>query len=140
MQSYETRLQGDRALETLTAHGLVMRDVAGGIVEIGAKDKRFSFDNELRRHQVLLREYRLANRCVTNGEVADFVSDGGYERPELWLSDGWATVQSLGWRGPLYWQRESDDWYEYNSVYCREDAGAKGCENFPQQNRRSQRW
>jgi ergothioneine biosynthesis protein EgtB len=77
---------------------------AGGVVEIGFKGDGFAFDNEGPRHQVLLQPFRLASRLTTNGEWKAFIADGGYRRPELWLSDGWATVQAEGWKAPLYWQ------------------------------------
>jgi ergothioneine biosynthesis protein EgtB len=54
--------------------------------------------------------YRLAKRLVTCGEYAAFMEDGGYRRPEFWLSAGWATVQNNGWRAPLYWSSEGGDW------------------------------
>ena len=54
--------------------------------------------------------FRIADRLVTAGEWLAFIDDGGYERPELWLSEGWATVQADGWDAPLYWQRDGDAW------------------------------
>lgn len=84
----------------------------GGIVEIGAS-QGFAFDNETPRHQVLLQPYALAEQLVTNGQYLAFVQDGGYTRPELWLSDGWATVQALHWQAPLYWQQRDGQWFEY---------------------------
>jgi ergothioneine biosynthesis protein EgtB len=76
----------------------------GGLREIGHAGDGFAFDNESPRHTVLLRPFRLADRPVTNAEWIEFVADAGYRRPELWLSDGWATVQAEGWRTPLYWE------------------------------------
>lgn len=77
---------------------------AGGEVEIG-HDRRegFGFDNEGPRHVVRLAPFALSRRLLTNGEVQAFIAEGGYRRPELWLSDGWATVQAQGWQAPLYW-------------------------------------
>ena len=76
----------------------------GGIAEIGATaGHAFAFDNETPRHRALLQAHGLASRPVGNGEFLDFVCDGGYRRPELWLSDGWAAVQQHGWVAPLYW-------------------------------------
>ena len=65
----------------------------------------FAFDNEGPRHRVYLEPFALADRPVTNGEWLAFIADGGYRRPELWLSDGWAAVQAEGWQAPLYWER-----------------------------------
>ncbi len=79
-------------------------DCPGGLVEIGHDGQGFAFDNEGPRHKVWLDPYRLATALVTNGDWQRFIADGGYSRPELWLSDGWATVQSEGWRSPLYWR------------------------------------
>jgi ergothioneine biosynthesis protein EgtB len=78
-------------------------DHSGGIVAVGHDGDGFAFDNEGPRHEVLLRPFRLAARLVTCGEYSDFIADGGYKRPEFWLSDGWATAQREGWTAPLYW-------------------------------------
>lgn len=78
--------------------------IAAGIHELGHNDIGFSYDNELPRHRVFLEAAELADRLITNGEYLAFVEDGGYQKPELWLSDGWATVQQQGWQAPLYWR------------------------------------
>jgi len=83
---------------------------AGGLVEIGHEGEGFAFDNETPRHKVWLEPYRLADRLVTNAEWLSFMADGGYRRPELWLSDGWACVQAEGWRAPLYWEEGEGGW------------------------------
>jgi len=82
---------------------LSWHEFQGGIVEIGANDEHFAFDNELPRHKTLLAPYRLASRPVTVEEFLAFMQDGGYRRPELWLSDGWGLVQRERWDAPLYW-------------------------------------
>jgi ergothioneine biosynthesis protein EgtB len=78
------------------------------LLEVGHAGEGFSFDNELPRHRVWLEPYKLATRLVTCGEYAEFIADGGYRRPELWLSAGWDAVKSCGWRAPLYWTQEED--------------------------------
>jgi dimethylhistidine N-methyltransferase len=88
----------------------------GGVTAVGRGEAEgiddFAFDNETPRHEVILRPYRLADRLVTNGEWQAFMADGGYRRPELWLSDGWACVQEQAWTAPLYWrQGEGDAWF-----------------------------
>ena len=80
----------------------------GGVVQIGHDGRGFAFDNEGPRHDFLLRPYEIANRLVTCAEYAAFIADQGYERPELWLSDGWATVRREGWSAPIYWVRSED--------------------------------
>lgn len=85
----------------------------GGIVEIGSAGGGFCFDNELPRHEQLLQPYRLADRLVTNGEWQEFIADGGYRRPELWLSDGWGRVQEEGWDAPFYWREADGVWLEH---------------------------
>ncbi|HEX3407420.1 MAG TPA: ergothioneine biosynthesis protein EgtB [Caulobacteraceae bacterium] len=88
-------------------------ELHGGCVAIGAAvGEDFAFDNEGPRHDVLLRPYRLASRLVTNREWLAFVDDGGYARPELWLSDGWARVRGEGWEAPLYWTHDEGGWRE----------------------------
>ena len=75
----------------------------GGLGQLGDDGNGFAFDNERPRHRVVLEDFRLADRAVTNGEYRAFVEDGGYRDPLLWLADGWATVQAEGWEAPLYW-------------------------------------
>jgi ergothioneine biosynthesis protein EgtB len=83
----------------------------GGLVEVGHDGQGFAFDNESPRHAVHLEPFEMADRVVTCGEWMAFMADGGYERPDLWLSDGWATSQADGWDCPLYWFRVVDDWW-----------------------------
>jgi len=75
----------------------------GGQTEIGHAGPDFAFDNEGPRHSVLLYPFKLASRPVTCGEYRAFIEDGGYVRPEFWLSDGWALKEREGWTAPLYW-------------------------------------
>ncbi len=82
--------------------------VPGGMVTVGHGGDGFAFDNETPRHDVLLRPFQIADRLVTCGEYAQFVADGGYTRPALWLSDGWAAVQAQGWAAPAYWIAPGD--------------------------------
>jgi ergothioneine biosynthesis protein EgtB len=89
-------------------------DVEGGLVEIGHRGEGFSFDNELPEHQVFLQPYRLADRLVTNGEWLAFMADGGYRRPEFWLSDGWARVKAERWEAPFYWLEVDGVWFEHS--------------------------
>ncbi|MGE4219524.1 MAG: ergothioneine biosynthesis protein EgtB [Alphaproteobacteria bacterium] len=98
-----------------TAPALRWVEVPGGIHSIGHAGPGFAFDNEGPRHQVLLRDCRLASRPVTNGEFRDFIEDGGYAEPRHWLSDGWATVRQEGWTAPFYWRRAAADapWQEF---------------------------
>lgn len=87
-------------------------DFPGGLVEIGAaQDDGFAYDNEQPRHRVWLEAYRLHDRLVTCGEWLEFMADGGYSRPEFWLSDGWVAVKERGWTAPLYWfERQPGAW------------------------------
>ncbi len=83
----------------------------GGLYEAGHEGAGFCFDNELPRHCVYLAPFRMASRLSTCAEYLAFMEDGGYLRPELWLSDGWSTVQAEGWQAPLYWRRDAEgDW------------------------------
>jgi len=87
-----------------------MLQFEGGLNEAGHAGEGFCFDNELPRHKVWLEPYALADRLVTCGEYAEFIADGGYQRAELWLSDGWIAVNNHRWRAPLYWTGEPGDW------------------------------
>jgi ergothioneine biosynthesis protein EgtB len=85
-------------------------EFAGGLKEIGHQGGGFAFDNETPRHKVWLEPFRLAARPVSCGDYLDFVEDGGYTKPQFWLSDGWAMMRDQGWEAPLYWRRESGEW------------------------------
>ncbi|GAA4663150.1 ergothioneine biosynthesis protein EgtB [Gordonia humi] len=82
------------------------REVPGGIVQVGAPGDGFAYDNEGPVHQVLIDDVEVASRLVTNADWLEFVVDGGYRRPELWLSDGWAHRVDVGWEAPEYWQQD----------------------------------
>jgi ergothioneine biosynthesis protein EgtB len=88
------------------------RSIPGGIYDIGHRGAGFAYDNEGPPHQVLLRDFRIFSREVTNGEWIAFMEAGGYRTPSLWLSDGWATVQREGWNAPGYWELRGDDWHQ----------------------------
>ncbi|MDX1442754.1 MAG: ergothioneine biosynthesis protein EgtB [Gammaproteobacteria bacterium] len=86
-------------------------------VTIGFDGEGFAYDNEGPAHDVILQPYEIANRPVTNREFVEFIADGGYERSEYWLSEGWATVNERGWRRPFYWL---DDRHEFSLGGVRE--------------------
>jgi ergothioneine biosynthesis protein EgtB len=86
---------------------------AGGICETGHAGEGFAWDNEQPRHRVLLQPFRLASRLVTAGEYLAFMADGGYCRPELWLSDGWAYRKGADWQAPLFWELRDGDWWHF---------------------------
>lgn len=104
---------GENTNTNRKAARLRMQSFAGGLVEIGAAGEEFSYDCERPRHQYFLQPYRLANRCVTNAEWLDFMKDGGYKNPLLWLADGWEVCQREGWQAPLYWRPTDDQWRQY---------------------------
>lgn len=85
------------------------------IVDIGYGESGFCFDNEMPRHRELVHPRALATQCVTNGQFLEFIRDGGYQRPELWLSMGWAEVTERNWSAPLYWSLDADDQYQ---MFC----------------------
>jgi ergothioneine biosynthesis protein EgtB len=70
----------------------------------------FAFDNEAPRHRVFLDSFQLSTRLSTNAEYLAFMADGGYQRPKLWLSDGWAARQAREWTAPLYWENRDGEW------------------------------
>lgn len=86
------------------------RSYDGGLVEIGATGDAFAFDNESPRHKVWVEPFVLADRLVTSGEWLEFMADGGYATPTLWLADGWAAVNQSAWRAPLYWEQRDGQW------------------------------
>lgn len=82
----------------------------GGLVDIGNTGEGFAYDNELPRHKAWLEPYSLGDRLVTNAEFADFIADGGYRQPDLWLSAGWDALEQNEWKAPLYWTNEDGEW------------------------------
>ena len=89
------------------------QDVAGGLMQIGHDGDGFAFDNEGPRHKVWLEPFEISDRLVTNGEWLEFMKDGGYSRPEFWLSDGWALIRDEGWTSPSYWRQIDNEWHEF---------------------------
>jgi ergothioneine biosynthesis protein EgtB len=84
-----------------------------GLREVGHAGAGFAFDNERPRHRVFVEAFLLASRPVSNDEYLAFVRDGGYERPELWLSDGFATLSARGWKAPLYWEERDGELFSF---------------------------
>jgi ergothioneine biosynthesis protein EgtB len=111
LQSSQSRKQA-RERHAGNGHGGAPDFVSfeGGLREAGYEGEGFCFDNELPRHKVWLEPYSLARRLVTCEEFAAFIADGGYRRPELWLSAGWDAVRSNGWQAPLYWTEADGGW------------------------------
>ena len=94
-----------------TNDGQVEEAVLAGIDRIGHGEDGFCFDNEEPAHQVLLKPVRVSARLVTNRDWLDFMADGGYTTPTLWLSDGWATLEAQGWNAPGYWRKTDGAWF-----------------------------
>lgn len=84
-----------------------------GLQETGFAGDSFAFDNERPQHKNWLEAHRLADRLSTNAEYRAFIENGGYQRPELWLADGWAHINQHGWQAPLYWEQRDGEWYEF---------------------------
>jgi len=86
---------------------------AEGLEEIGHAGPGFSFDNERPRHRVFHEAFALASQPVTHGDFLAFIEDGGYRKPELWLSAGWDAVVQRGWDAPLYWEKIDGAWQTF---------------------------
>ena len=116
-------LDRDSKPENEVAAPLGYRHVSGGIYDVGHEPgttKDFVFDNESPRHQVLVGDFEIANRVVTNGEYLAFVEDGGYDDPSLWMSDAWSLVSTAeGFKAPLYWRKSDHGWVEYTLTGSR---------------------
>lgn len=100
--------RGDSSDRSLPTQWL---EFSGGLHWIGHEGQTFAFDNEGPRHRVYLQDYCVAAHPVTNGEYLAFMDAGGYQNPEYWLSEGWATVQTQGWTAPLYWEQIDGAWH-----------------------------
>jgi len=114
---------------TRSAPSLDFVTVPEGVYEIGRPVRRpgdaFCFDNETPVHRVFVEPCLLGDRLVTNGEFREFIRDGGYRRPDLWLDAGWATVQQAGWDKPLYWRGGPDGYTEFTLAGERELCDAE---------------
>jgi ergothioneine biosynthesis protein EgtB len=97
------------ALHTSAASPLRWLQFKGGLVEIGHDGEGFAYDNESPRHSEFIEPYALASRAVTCAEYLAFMEDGGYMRPDLWLSEGWDTVRAQQWSSPLYWHQAPEE-------------------------------
>jgi ergothioneine biosynthesis protein EgtB len=95
------------------APALAYRSVEGGLGSLGHDGAGFSFDNERPRHRAYVQPFALASRLVTCGEYLDFMADGGYARPTLWLSAGFEAVTRGGWTAPLYWEEREGAWWQF---------------------------
>ena len=95
------------------ASALAWTAFEGGLVEIGHDDQGFAFDNEGPRHRVWLEPFALASRPTNGAEYLAFIEDGGYHRPEFWLSAGWDCVNQRGWEAPLYWEKKDGSWHVF---------------------------
>ena len=86
----------------------------GGLLEIGHQGEHFHFDNETPRHRIWLEPFELQSQLVSNAEYRHFISEGGYQRPELWMSEGWTIQQQRGWQAPRYWRGDgpSETWQQ----------------------------
>jgi ergothioneine biosynthesis protein EgtB len=99
-----------------------------GLRSIGHGGGTFAFDNETPRHPQYVAAFEMADRLVTNREYLEFVAERGYERPELWLSDGWFARGRLGWTAPLYWQLAEKGQQAFTLLGMRElDPDAPAC-------------
>jgi ergothioneine biosynthesis protein EgtB len=101
-----------KAWPLTTIHARARRWVGfgGGLHEIGHGGPGFAFDNESPRHPVWLEDFEIASHPVTHGDFIEFIDDGGYRRPELWLSAGWDLVRARGWQAPAYWTGRDGGW------------------------------
>ena len=88
-------------------------EIDPGVHEVGHTGSGFAFDNESPSHSVFIPATRISRSLVTIGQYLEFMRDGGYERPELWLSMGWSTVQNENWNAPLYWVNRDGEWMQF---------------------------
>ena len=94
----------------------------GGTLLLGHDGSTFAFDNERPAHAVTVAPFRLSSRLVTCSEYQAFMDEGGYDRAEFWLSDGWALAKAGDWRAPLYWRQDGTH-FTLHGVRLR-DGGA----------------
>ena len=100
-------------LTTIAPRKRTWIDYPEGMYDIGHRGDGFAFDNEGPAHRAVVGAFKLATHPVTHGDYLEFMADGGYSRPELWLSLGWDTVQTRGWQSPLYWEQADGTWHAF---------------------------
>lgn len=88
-------------------------DFEEGIYHVGNDGEEFIYDNEHPRHRCFLEAFAVTDRLITNGEYMEFIEDGGYNRSELWLDDGWSTIKERRWEAPLYWEHIDGEWQQF---------------------------
>ena len=103
----------DRPFESVSTNELDWTAIDEGLYSIGHDGSGFGFDNESPNHRVFLNKSRVAGTLVSCREYLQFMDDGGYSRPEFWLSLGWNKVQESQWEAPLYWLRQENRWYQF---------------------------
>ena len=91
-----------------------------GIYKVGNDGSEFGYDNEFPQHRQYLQSFSMGSRLITNREYIEFMEDGGYEKPEHWLSDGWNFINSNKVDKPLYWYRKNGDWKIFSLTGCRD--------------------
>ena len=99
---------------------LTWHRIPGGPRWIGHDGHGFAFDNETPRHQILVNDWEIASRPITTGEYLAFMKDGGYERVDLWLADGWTEIRKQEWNSPLYWKFRDGKWFQMTLAGLRE--------------------
>jgi len=117
-----------QAVSAKTAAPMRWINFPGGDYEIGHRGPSFAFDNEGPCHVIKLQSFAIASRAVSNGDWLAFMSAGGYERPELWLADGWEAVRNQQWKSPLYWVPTKGAWQRFTLAGLVDlDAAAPVC-------------
>lgn len=111
-QSYTDKNPFDKGFKNPDYKKQDFINVEGGLHEVGYNGDGFHMDNEEPLHKEYLKDFRIMNRLVTNGEFLEFVEDGGYEDFNYWLDDGWTELSNGEWNGPLYWRKVDGKWHE----------------------------
>jgi ergothioneine biosynthesis protein EgtB len=113
-QVLQPSLRPERSLPHDTAVPFQWESLPEGVHTIGYQGKDFAFDNEMPAHRVYIQPIALANRLSTNAEYLQFIEDDGYQRPELWLSEGWQWIRKENLQHPLYWKQGARDvWSQF---------------------------
>lgn len=83
----------------------------GGTCQLGSNaDAGFVFDNEKWAHPCYVPQFEMDSTLVSNAQYSEFVTDGGYQKPQFWTASGRNWLMAQDRSAPRDWLREGRYW------------------------------